>query len=99
MVALPRIMQAYPGKGGEYWSLRCSHWSRAGTPWSVIISHWSHGGSPLSMKSSHWSPGGSIWSIRCSHWKEMWLAEHDCWLAVNPSPPTPAGALGPESSR
>ncbi len=87
MVAHPRVKQAYPGNGGECWSLRCSHWSRAGTPWSVILSQWSHGGSPWRTKSSHWSPGGSIWSIRCSHWKEMWthwLAVQDCWLAVKP---------------
>jgi hypothetical protein len=71
MVAHPGVMQAYPGNGGECWSLRCSHWSREGTPWSVILSQWSHGGSPWRMKSSHWSPGGSIWSIRCSHWKEL----------------------------
>ncbi len=101
MVAPPGVMQAYPGNGGECWSLRCSHWSRAGTPWSVIPYDWSHEGSPWRMKSSHWSPGGSIWSIRCSHWKEMWthwLAVQDCWLAVKPPPPPTASPLAPTPS-
>ncbi len=34
-------------------------------------------------------------------WKDMWthwMSEQDCWLAVNPSSPPPAGAMGPGSS-
>jgi hypothetical protein len=86
MVAHPRLKQAYPGNGGECWSLRCSHWS-------VILYDWSHGVSPRRIKALtgvlevRSEALDALTGKRCEH--TGWQNRTVGWRS-NPPPPTPS---------